>query len=325
MINVNNLTISIPKVSVIILNWNNASDTLECLESLKHLDYPNFHILVVDNGSTDNSPAIIREKYPGIEITETRQNLGYAEGNNAGIRSAMEKGADYIFILNNDTKTAPDLLTKLVDAAEASPDIGMVGPQVYCTDPADILFAAGSLVEWEKGNIIHRGMFKKAAACPELLRTEEVDFIVGCGVLVKKCVIEQIGILNPAYYLNYEDVEWGIRAKLAGYKIIYVPAAQMWHKVSATLGLASPANTYYMTRNALYFFRHNAPGIWKWIAPLRIMFRTVWTVLAWTVKNEYHTSSFERKRDANLLALRDFLLNRMGKMGHDVEKVCYQD
>jgi GT2 family glycosyltransferase len=150
-----------------------------------------------------------------------------------------------------------------------------------------------------------------------------VDFIVGCGLLVRRELIERIGALDPAYYLNFEDVEWGIRAGRAGYKVLYAPRAMLWHKVSATLGQASPANTYYMTRNGLRFFWQHAPGPLRWLATARLLLRTVRTVSAWTLKRQYHAPVFRRKRSANLLALRDFFLDRFGAMGPDVYRICY--
>lgn len=310
-------------VGIVILNWNNAPDTLACLESVSGLDYPNYYPLVVDNGSTDDSVDKIRANYPHVEILETGSNLGYAEGNNVGIRHAMQAGADYVFILNNDTLVAPTMLAKLVQVAESSPDIGMVGPTMYCTDPPNRLFAAGSFVLWKVGNLYHRGMFQPPGPYTKVQNPEPVDFIVGCGVLVRRQLIEVAGMLDPLYYLNYEDVEWGIRAHRYGFQVLYVPQAIMWHKVSASLGQASPANTYYMTRNALRFFWKHTPIHLRWLSVLRIILRTLRAIGAWSLKSKYQKQSFQRRRAANLLALRDFFQGRFGKMGLDVAQVCY--
>ena len=312
-----------PKATIVILNWNNASDTLECLASVVKLRYDNYDVVVVDNGSTDGSVVTIRGKYPSVTILENCENLGYAEGNNVGIRHAMQAGADYVLILNNDTLVAPTMLTELVRVAESSHDIGMVGPTVYCTDPADRLFAAGSFVLWNRGDLCHRGMFEPAGPYTKAGSPEPVDFIVGCGVLVRRQLIEVAGVFDPLYYLNYEDVEWGIRARRYGFKVLYVPQAIMWHKVSASLGLASPANTYYMTRNALLFSWKNAPARLRWLTVSTIILRTLRTIGAWTLKPQYQEPIFQRKRTANLLALRDFFLGRFGEMGPDVARICH--
>ncbi len=235
----------------------------------------------------------------------------------------MQARADYVLILNNDTLVAPTMLDELVQVAESSPDIGMVGPTIYCTDPRDRLFAAGSFVLWKVGDLCHRGMFQPPGPYTKVQNPESVDFIVGCGILVRRQLIEVVGMLDSLYYLNYEDVEWGIRAHRYGFKVLYAPQAIMWHKVSATLGQASPANTYYMTRNALRFFWRNTPLHVRWLAVSRIILRTVRTVGAWTFKSQYKGQVFQRKRAANLLALRDFFLGQFGEMGLDVARVCY--
>lgn len=313
-----------PKVAVVVLNWNNLPDTLACLRSVAGLDYPNSYSIVVDNGSTDGLADQILAAFPTAEVLRLEANLGYAEGNNVGIRHALAAGADYVLILNNDTLVHPSMLAELVAVAEESPQMGMAGPTMYCVAPSDVLFAAGSFICWARGSLRHRGMFEPATRYAQLQQPEPVDFIVGCGLLVRRKVIEAVGGYNPAYYLNFEDVEWGVKAWRAGFEVWHVPKAVMWHKVSATLGRASPANTYYMTRNALLFFWRNAPAHLRWLAVSRILLRTLRTISAWTLKPQYRCQeAFLRKRDANLLALRDFFQGRFGKMGSDVMHVCY--
>src|SRR5436190_7401977 len=131
-----------PSVAVIVLNWNGRDDTLACLESLAGLNYDNFQVMVVDNGSTDGSVGAIRPRFPGVEIIETGRNLGFAEGNNVGIRLALDRGMDYVFLLNNDTVVDPSLLSELVAAAERCPEGGIFGAQIlYHSDPLKIWFA----------------------------------------------------------------------------------------------------------------------------------------------------------------------------------------
>ena len=312
-----------PLIKIIILNWNNAPDTLECLKSVFQLSYDNFQVLVVDNGSEDDSVARIRSSYPDVEILETGSNLGYAEGNNIGIRQAMQAKTDYIFVLNNDTLVASNMLTELVEFAEARPEVGMVGPLMYCTDPADTLFSTGGFIDWRNGETRNRSMFQPQSAGKNSEQPESVHYIAGCGVLVRRGLIEIAGVLDTEYYLNFEDVEWGVRAWRYGFEVWYVPQAIMWHKISATLGQASPANTYYMTRNALLFFWRNAPFHLRWLSILSIIGRTLRTLGAWTLKADYRNDNFRSLRQANLLALRDFFLGRFGQMGPKVLAVCY--
>jgi GT2 family glycosyltransferase len=311
-----------PLVAIIVLNWNRARDTIECLDSVAELDYPNSYSLVVDNGSTDGSVSEIKAAHPSVEILETGQNLGYAEGNNFGIRHAIDRGVDYLLILNNDTLVEKRMLSQLVQVAESSSDIGMVGPTVYCADPANKLFAAGSFVLWDRGQVEHRGMFESPAPHVKAEAPKSVDFIAGCGLLVSRRLIETVGMFDPQYFLNFEDVEWGIRARRHGLKVLYVRQAIMWHKISATLGQASAANTYYMTRNGLRFFWQNGPLHLRWIAVSHIILRTLRTVGAWSLRSKYRNQAFKRKRSANILALRDFFRGRFGPMGADVFRIC---
>ncbi len=315
-----------PRVIVVILNWNNAPDTIACLDSLRRVEYRNTEIIVVDNGSTDESLPQLREAYPRIELLETGENLGYAEGNNVGIRHALAARPDYVCVLNNDTEVAPDFITRLVEEAESDPAIGIVGPKMYFFEPPDMVFAAGSLVEWDGGVLNQRGIWQRESAIGPLYGDcpEDVDFIIGCGVLIKRTVLEQVGLLDPRYYLNFEDVDLCIRALQAGYRVRYTPHAVLRHKVSASLGQGSPRNTYYMTRNALLFFGTHLRGWRRWRALTRIVVRNVGHIAVWTLKPQYRHAA-RTKRDANVLALRDALLGRFGKMGPDVEAVCRKD
>jgi GT2 family glycosyltransferase len=303
-----------PLVYVVILNWNNAGDTLECLKSLEQTDYQPFVPIVVDNGSSDGSADIIRAAFPDVHQIELDTNQGYAAGNNHGIEIALKAGAEYVLVLNNDTVVERKMLGRLVDLAETGEDIGMVGPKMYCYQPDDRIFALGSCVNWPTGETVNRGMFQKETEIEAPLKEEPVDFIAGCCVLVSRQMLEKVGMLDPIYYLNYEDVDWGVRASRAGFEIWLNPEAVLWHKVSATMGQASPMNTYYMTRNALLFFWNNSPTRYKWRAVAHILIRTVRTIGAWTLRPRYWNDTYRNLRAANILALMDFTLGNFGQM-----------
>jgi GT2 family glycosyltransferase len=311
-------------VAIIILNWNAWQDTLECLRSVYAQDYSNYRVLVVDNGSTNDSVEQIRGAFPQVEILETGENLGYAGGNNAGIRHVMDWGMDFVLILNNDTLVAEDMLSMLVKRAESSGMIGMVGPRMLCYgERRNLLFAAGSFVDWEKATLVHRGIFQPAI--DHLYEAGPVDFVVGCGVLVRTSLLQKMGGFYEPYYLNFEDVEWGIRARKIGYQVWYEPKALLWHKVSASLGLASPANTYYMTRNSLLFFSRFGSLGQRWMTIAKIILRTVRTMAVWKLKPKYRESeAYKKKWKANYFALRDFLRGRFGAMESDVREICYE-
>jgi GT2 family glycosyltransferase len=190
-------------------------------------------------------------------------------------------------------------------------------------DPSDLLYSKGSFVLWKQAKTFNRGMFQLETSLSSDDIPEKVDFISGCGVLVSKQLIDGIGVFDEAFFLNYEDAEWGIRAQRSGYEVWYAPKAILWHKVSSTLGLSSPANTYYMTRNSLRFFWTNSTGVIRWYSVIRIVFGTLKTSIAWTYRRKYRLPIYNKKRGANLFALRDFMAGHFGKMGPDVSKICY--
>ena len=232
-----------PKVSIIILNWNGWEDTLECLKSLYQITYPNYNVIVVDNGSTDNSPEILREIYPEIDIIENKENIGFAEGSNVGIRYALNRGADYILLLNNDTTVDPEFLTELVEAAEENPDVGILGPRIYYYHKPNVMWLSCEKINKWTGLPISTNRGKAV---------EECDYVTGCSIMIKREVFNRVGFFDPDFYLYYEDAEFCIRAKFrAGYRILCIPTAKVYHKVSMSSRSDSPLYNYYLSRNSL--------------------------------------------------------------------------
>jgi len=307
---------------VIVLVWNSVDDTLECLKSLYESSYPNQEILLVDNGSSEGVVASIRRAYPGVRVLELATNLGFSAGNNAGIQYALRRGFDYVLLLNQDTVVAPDMLGKLVAFAEAHPRAGLIGPAVDCAGTERMVYALGGMIQWSKGLTRNRGMFEHPERFPFHAESERVDFVPGCGMLVSRRFLETAGSLDPQYFFNYEEVEWAVRGRRYGFEVWFLPSAKMWHKVSASLGVSSPANTYYMTRNALRFFWTNGMGFRRWSATLHILLRTARSVAAWSLRPRYREEQYRRRTLANLFAMRDFAFGRFGKMDPKVAKVC---
>lgn len=244
-------------VSIIILNWNGKEDTIECLESIKELDYPNCEVIVVDNGSTDGSCEILKKNYPYVKLIENEKNLGVARGNNLGIYQA--KG-DYILLLNNDIVVDMDILKDLVSVLESSPEIGIVGPTMYYyDDPKRIWVGGGGKIYWNKGeadilrsNEIDNGQFDEIT---------EVDYIASCALLTKKGIFEEIGYMDEKYFAYWDETDWCVRAGKAGYRVLYVPKAKMWHKISSTSKKISGFYEYYNTRNTFLFMKKHATRI----------------------------------------------------------------
>jgi GT2 family glycosyltransferase len=304
---------------ILVLNWNNAPDTLECLKSLEHLNCP-ADVVVVDNGSTDDSVVLIQQQFPNRALLETRENLGYAGGNNFGIQYALDHGAKYVCILNNDVIVDPDCFAPLAIALEQDAQVGVVTPLVAEMNEPDKVWALGQEVNWQTSLVtrIHAG-----ESAP-MLRSHppiEVDAASGTVMMIKREVFEHVGLLDESFYLYHEETDWCLRARQAGYKILAVPASLAWHAVSGTLGQTSPVVDYYMLRNHLRLIARH----WTGTARLRILASTVlenlriiaaYTAKPWGGKRLPH-------RNARVLALRDALLGRWGKMGTDVVAVCY--
>lgn len=304
-----------PQVTIVVLNWNNATDTIACLQSLNQVDYPIYSMIVIDNGSTDDSAERITAAHPHVTLLRSQVNLGYAGGNNMGIRHALALGAEYVCILNNDVVVAPGFLTALVAEAEADPNLGIAGPKMYFFEPANMIFAAGSFVHWANGELEHRGMHVQESDRGFLFSTgpEDVDFIVGCCLLASVKAIEQVGLLDERYFLNFEDVEWCVRMRQVGYSVRYTPRSLVWHRVSASLGQASPTNTYYMVRNSLLFFWTHLEGCARRRAILRIVLRNMMHLVAWSIQRD--PSGIKRqRRAATVTAIADAASGRFGPM-----------
>ncbi|HTP67164.1 MAG TPA: glycosyltransferase family 2 protein [Geobacteraceae bacterium] len=242
-------------VCIIILNWNGHRDTIECVESCLTLDYTPYEIVVVDNGSSDGSEEILKKRFPGIRLLQTGANLGYAGGNNAGIRYALAKGADYVWLLNNDAMADAKALAELVSMAGSDPLTGMVGSKILCHAQPSVLLYAGGRIDFAMGGTEHigygcedRGQFDVAG---------DTDYITGCSLLVKRRVIEEIGLMNEDYFLYFEETEWCAKAKAEGFRLVYAPASVVLHKESASTGKVKGMILYYVTRNRLYFMGKN--------------------------------------------------------------------
>ena len=250
-----------PKVSIIILNWNGKEDTIECLESLKNITYPNYEILIVDNGSTDGSTEFFEKKYPSIEIIKNQENLGFAEGNNVGVYKVIERGTEYLLLLNNDTIVDPEFLTELVVVAESNERIGIVGPMIYFYDKKDVIQSFGSKFIKFTGKIYTYGCGLQDKG--QFNKTEEKELITGCVMLINKEVIEKIGCFDPVYFAYWEDVDLCTRTLKSNYKIVVTPKSKVWHKGSKSTGGYMNKNAYYYhVRNSIYYYYKNRPKLY---------------------------------------------------------------
>lgn len=238
-------------VYVVVLNWNGRSDTLACLESLERLDHPNRRVIVVDNGSSDDSVAAIRTAFPGVEVIETGANLGFSGGNNIGIRLALERGADYVLLLNNDTVVDPGLVTAFLAASERRPDAGAFGAKIFFYDDPRRVWFAGARWEPTRAHFIQIG--EGVLDGEQSFSTSgETAYACGCAFFVSAQRLRDVGLLDEDFFLYFEETDWCYRARRLGYPSIFVPEARLWHKVSVSFGgERSPLALYFLTRNRL--------------------------------------------------------------------------
>lgn len=253
-----------PKVFVLILNWNGRDLTIECVNSVLSSDYPEFEVVVIDNGSVDGSVYALQEKFgKRITVIKNRRNLGYARGFNVGLRYGfIEKGADYCLVMNNDTIIDAKAITELVKIAEADSRIGFVTGKVYFYDEPNVLQTVGKKedpIRWNGDHIgfgeVDNGQYDKIG---------ERFFADDIFTLVSKNLYREIGGYNPMFFLQGEEYDWQARAKAKGFKIMYTPNAKLWHKVSMTLGKQSAKKAYYDARNPmLVILFHKPPDFFR--------------------------------------------------------------
>ncbi len=283
-----------PLVSIIVLNWNGWSDTVECLESIYHLNYSNYQVIVVDNNSKDDSIEKINDyamgklivksnffkydptdkpieilKYGGksygnvnflkhkkqLIIIENKKNYGFAKGNNIGMDYALKNlNPDYILLLNNDTVVDKDFLKILVREGETDPKIGFLGPKMYYYDNPDVIWCIGGKIDWKLARGLHVGINETDIG--QYPTKIDFDYINGSCLLIKRRVLEEIGLFDEKFFLYFEETDLALRASKKGYKNTYIPNAKILHKVSKSGGgIKKEIGLYYITRNRWFFMK----------------------------------------------------------------------
>lgn len=245
-------------ITIIILNWNGKQDTLACLTSLQESDYKDHRIVLVDNGSHDDSVACIQKEFPHVEIIETKTNLGFAGGNNVALRQVLKTNTDYILLLNNDTVVKPEMLTAFVKRAEEQPDSAW-GAKLYLYDLPDTFDHFGGNWDPKSGffRLIANRQRDDGNAYPDPI---EMDYICGAALFAPKRIFEKVGLLEERYFLIWEEADWCMRAKKLGYKMQLCPEAKLFHKVSASFVGGKPHQSYFNCRNRLLFIERNFSG-----------------------------------------------------------------
>ncbi len=299
------------KVSLIILNWNARKLTQSELENVSKLKTGSHEVecLVIDNGSTDDSLeklSIYQLPNMNYKFMETNENLGYAGGNNVGLKHSLKNNFDYTILLNNDVVLPEDLIIKLVDIAEKDKKIGLLSPKMYFAkgyefhkdrykeeDLGKVIWFAGGVMDWKNMYTDHRGVDEVDSG--QYNEEAEVDSINGACLLMRNKLISDIGLLKEKYFMYWEDADYSIRAKKAGWKVLYTPETFIWHKVSSSSAVGSNLNDYFLTRNRLDFGLRYAP------------FRTKLALVRESLKFLVNGRSWQK------IGVRDYYLGRWGK------------
>lgn len=246
-----------PLVSIITINFNQVDLTLDLLNSLENISYKNVEIIVVDNHSDFNPKGLINEKFPDVKVIVSDENLGFAGGNNLGIKVA---GGKYLLFINNDTEVEPDFLEPLVRKLESSSKIGMVSPKIIYFGTDNIIQYAGATdINQYTGRGRKIGHFEKDLG--QYNQDKETQLAHGAAMMIPASVIKEVGMMPEIYFLYYEEHDWCEIIKRAGYKIYYVSNSKIYHKESMSIGKHNPFKTYYMARNRLLFMRRNTSGL----------------------------------------------------------------
>jgi GT2 family glycosyltransferase len=254
-----------PKISIVVLNFNGKDVLKSCLFSVLDIDYPNFEAIVVDNNSNDGSLEEAKKLFSNITFVKNEKNLGYAAGNNVGIRHAIEKGSDYVLLLNNDTKVASNLFKIMMASLEDNEKIGIASPVVFKGDSKDIWFSGGK-INWFLMKAVHTVNNNQK-------RVADSEFISGCCMLVNRVVFEKIGLLDENFFLYLEDVDFSFRAKKAGFRCVVLSNCQIYHYEKSEE--KKPEKIYWLVLSGLIFFKKNSTGLLRGWSIFFIFFRRI--------------------------------------------------
>lgn len=279
------------KVVVVILNYKVKKYVLKCVESVIESTYKNLEIILVDNNSEDGIEKEIK-KYEGVEFIQNHDNLGYTGGNNVGIKKGLADGIEVVFILNPDTTVKKDTIEILVKNLEID-DVGIIGPKIYFADSKKIWYAGGI---FDRANVIGKHKGVDGEDLGQYDEISETDYVTGAAMMVRSEVFDKIGFFDERYFLYYEDSDFCLRAKDAGFKIMYIPEAKVFHENAKSTDLGSSLQDYFITRNRMLFASKFLP------------MRTRFALLREALRN---VSNPVRR-----LALFDFLIGRFGKGGY---------
>lgn len=252
------------KTLIVVLNWNTYEMTRECIQSLLAMEGDAFEILLVDNGSQDGSLERLREAFPQIGVIANGRNLGFASGSNVGMKRALDQGADYVLLVNNDTVVNPDLLAELLAESKRNPKAGMVSPKIYYADHPDRIWWAGGTFSLWQGIPRHLGRKEQERGRYETVRT--IDWATGCVLLISCAALRETGLFDEKIVANAEDLDLSLRMRSLGWQIRYAPAAKLWHKegFATRRNVGEHVRYFTSTRNILWVMHKHARAL-QWV------------------------------------------------------------
>lgn len=279
-----------PLIYIIIVHLNNFQDTFECIRSLKKINYKNYKIVIVDNGSTNDSIERLKDSIYIDKIIYSKKNLGFSGGNNLGIKYVLDQKADYVLLLNNDTYVNNDFLSELVNTFTDYPSSGIVSPKIYYASNPKVIWATGAF-ENKKSRFGYIDYAFKKNDKEQFNKIASVDCVWGCCMLIKTEIFQKVGLFDSSYFLYYEDADFCYRTKKSGYSIFYNYKAVIYHKVSQSSGGEnSRMKDFYNTRNALVFAKKNLRNVERYNYYIFVFIDSIRTILINLTKLKFNNS-----------------------------------
>lgn len=283
------------KISIVLVNYNGGEFQLKCIESIKNQSYDNIEIIIVDNHSEDGSLELLEKRYKEIDIIRLKKNIGFSGANNIGIRKALNNNSQFVLLLNNDTVIDRCMVEELLKYADEDT---VTAPKMYYFKRKSTINYAGGKVDWDNVESVNFGVRKLDTK--QYSKVKQVEYVPFAGVLIPKKILKTVGRMDEKYFLYYEDTDYCVRIKEKGFRIIYVPDAKLWHCVNYSTRKSKGIQTYYMSRNQLYFAKKH----YKYT-----------TLKTWLNLTGRFFKAFieEEKYKYVIQGYRDFILGRMGK------------
>lgn len=265
------------RVAIVLVNWNGLDFTKACLDSLRKVDFSDFRVFVVDNASQNKEGEVLKSAFPEIELIQSRKNRGFTGGNNLGIRAALDQGFGHVLLLNNDTLVEPDFLKKMMGTMQSDPKLGVVQPMICFLHDRGKIWSAGG--KWNS-------LFCRAVTLGDRkildgyeIKSTNLDWATGCSLLISKEALEAVGTLDDNFFAYFEDVDWSLRIRKAGFEIALCEFAKIYHEAGASSkkkgseGTLSPRVFYFHVRNQFYLIRKHSGGASYFLAVIYHSFR----------------------------------------------------